>query len=135
MVEYRLVSGKTNPELVEVHNWLPNQELHFDNVRCLECHTQVQDSLMVSHNILSKDQALRRCNDCHSANSMLKASLYKYENLQARSEEGKVGTVLTNQAYIIGANQSPTLKWLSYVIFFLAIGGICIHLFFRIIKK
>jgi len=54
MKKYKLVSGHENPKLVEVHDWLPNQELHFRHVRCVECHTEVIDSLMVSHNILSK---------------------------------------------------------------------------------
>ena len=80
MKKYKMVSGHDNPNLVEVHDWLPNQGLHFQHVRCIECHTEVVDSLMVSHNILKKDKAVRKCVQCHSANSRLKASLYKYEN-------------------------------------------------------
>jgi hypothetical protein len=66
---------------------------------------------------------------------MLKASLYKYENLQARSEDGKLGALITNEAYIIGANQNPLLKLLSFIIFGLALIGIAIHWIFRIVKK
>jgi len=39
MKKYSLVSGHENPKLVEIHSWLPNQELHFQHVRCIECHT------------------------------------------------------------------------------------------------
>lgn len=135
MKKYQLVSGHDNPQLVEIHSWLPNQELHFKNVRCIECHTQVVDGLMVSHNIQEKDKALRKCVECHSANSRLKASLYKYQNLQKRAEDGSLKTVLSNESYVIGSQQIPILKLLSYIIFIAVLAGVLIHSFFRIIKK
>ena len=135
MKKYELVANHENPKLVEIHSWLPNQELHFSHVRCIECHTEVTDSLMVSHNILSKDKAVRNCVECHTANSRLKASLYKYQNLQKRSDNATVNTVLANESYIIGTHQVPFLKWLSILIFFAAMLGIIIHGIFRIIKK
>ena len=135
MKRYKLVSGHENPKLVEVHEWLPNQALHFQHVRCIECHTEVVDSLMVSHNILKKDQAVKKCAECHSANSRLKASLYKYENLQQRAEKGGVDVILANSSYIIGTHQSPFLKLLSILIFLVTVAGIIIHTIFRILKK
>ena len=135
MKKYKLVSGHENPKLVQIHDWLPNQELHFSHVRCIECHTEVVDSLNVSHNILAKTKAVRKCVECHSANSRLKASLYKYQNLQKRSENGGINTVLANESYVIGTHQSPLLKMISIVIFLLALAGITIHIVFRIIKK
>lgn len=135
MKKYKLVSGQNNPQLVKVHEWLPNQELHFQHVRCIECHTEVTDSLMVSHNILSKDKALRKCAECHSANSRLKASLYKYQNLQKRAEQGGIKLVTANESYVIGAHQTPILKITSIVIFIFTLIGILIHGFFRITKK
>ena len=135
MKRYELVSGHENPKLVQIHAWLPNQELHFKNVRCIECHTQVLDSLKVSHNILPKKEALRKCVECHSSNSRLKASLYKYQNLQKRSESGTLNTVLANESYVIGSHQSPFLKLASIIIFLLALSGIIIHSVFRILNK
>ncbi len=135
MKRYKLVSGHENPQLVQIHDWLPNQELHFKNVRCIECHTEVIDSLNVSHNILSKEKAVRNCVECHSSNSRLKASLYKYENLQKRSEDGSLSTVISNESYVIGSQQLPFLKTLSYIIFFATLAGIVIHGILRIIIK
>jgi hypothetical protein len=132
---YKMVSGHDNPKLVQVHEWLPNQELHFKHVRCIECHTEVTDSLMVSHNILEKKYALKKCVECHSSNSRLKASLYKYQNLQTRAEKGIFNTVLANESYVIGTQQSPLLKLLSIVIFLLTLTGIVIHSAFRFFKK
>ena len=135
MKKYNLVAGHSNPKLIEIHSWLPNQELHFKHVRCIECHTEVIDSLMVSHNILSKDHASKKCAQCHSANSKLKASLYKYQNLQKRSEGGTGFSILSNSSYTIGTHQSPILQLLSFLIFAATLLGVLIHSIFRYLKK
>ena len=135
MIKFKLVSGRENPELVRIHEWLPNQELHFKQVRCLECHTEVVDGLMVSHHILKKEQAVRNCVECHSANSRLKASLYKYQNLRQQSEEGGLKSVISNESYVIGSQQIPFLKTLSIIIFVLTFTVIVIHGIFRFLKK
>ncbi|MGE0020902.1 MAG: cytochrome c3 family protein [Draconibacterium sp.] len=135
MNRYEMISGHENPKIVQIHEWLPNQELHFKNVRCIECHTEVTDTLMVSHNILKKELAVRKCVECHNSDSRLKASLYKYANLQSRSDSSSVKSIFTNQSYVIGAQQFPLLKKLSYIIFFMAIGAMLIHLIFRYLKK
>ncbi|RZT97232.1 cytochrome c3-like protein [Ancylomarina subtilis] len=132
---YQLMSDSVNPKLVETHNWLPNQKLHFESVRCIECHTQVKDSLMISHNILPKEKALKLCVECHTANSHLNASLYKYKNIQARTKKGKLGIILSNKSYVIGAYQNDILNLLSILIFMAIIAGVIVHSFFRIIKK
>lgn len=135
MKRFSLVSEDEQPAVVDIHNWLPNQELHFKHVRCIECHTSDKDNLMVSHNILSKEEAVRRCAECHSSNSLLKASLYKYQNLQQRAEDGTVSGLISNESYVIGSHQIPILKTISLIIFFATVFGIVIHLIFRIIIK
>jgi hypothetical protein len=135
MKKYQLVSGHENPQIIQIHEWLPNQEAHFKHVRCIECHTKVVDSLMVSHNILGKDEALRKCVECHTSDSRLKASLYKYQNLQQRSENGNLSTVISNTSYVVGTNQVPLLNKINLIILILLFGGIIIHTVFRILKK
>ena len=135
MNKYEMVSGHENPKIVQIHSWLPNQDLHFKHVRCIECHTDVVDSLMVSHDILSKDKAVRKCAECHNSDSRLKASLYKYTNLQNRNDNGSIKSILSNPSYVIGSQQFPLLKKLSFIIFFLAISVMVVHLIFRILKK
>jgi hypothetical protein len=134
-IKYQLVSDQMKPELSQIHEWLPNQELHFKHVRCIECHTEVVDSLAVSHNILPKEKALKKCYECHSKNSRLEASLYKYHNLKKRSEKGKINTIVSNKSYVIGAYQSTLLNNIFAAIFFFILLGIAIHLIFRIVKK
>ena len=135
MKKFQTVAGSPIPTVVDIHNWLPNQALHFQHVRCIECHTAVEDDLMVSHNILSKEHAVRRCAECHSSNSLLKASLYKYQNIQERSENGGILGVLSNENYVIGSHQIPILKTISLILFFAAIAGIIIHSIFRYTLK
>ena len=135
MKQFHLVSGRDNPRIVEVHEWLPNQQLHFENVRCIECHTEVEDGLMVPHNILKKENAVRKCVECHSANSKLQASLYKYQNLQQRAEGGNLSVILANESYVIGATKVPFLNTLGIIIFVMVLAGISVHVFFRIKKS
>lgn len=135
MEQYQLLSENKVPEIVRIHEWLPNQELHFSRVRCIECHTVTEDSLMVSHNILPKEKATKDCNKCHSKNSILQASLYKYQNLSSRSEDGKINKILSNQSYVIGSYQNDTLNLVLLLILLGTLGGIITHAIFRIIKK
>ena len=135
MSKYQLVTDGTNPQLIQAHEWLPNQELHFKHVRCIECHTVVVDSLNISHNIHGIEKAEKLCAECHSSNSKLQASLYKYENIQARSGNGTINTIIANDSYVIGAYQNPLLNLLSVLIFLATLAGIIIHTLFRILKK
>jgi len=135
MNRYEMMSGHENPKIIQIHDWLPNQELHFKHVRCIECHTEVVDSLMVSHNILSKDKAVRKCAECHNTDSRLKASLYKYTNLQSRNDNGSIKSILSNESYVIGSQQFPLLRTLSFIILALSLVAIIIHLTFRYLKK
>ena len=135
MIEYQLMSENTNPQLVQVHEWLPNQELHFEHVRCIECHTVVEDSLMVSHNIHGKTLATKNCIECHSTNSLLQSSLYKYQNISSRSGEGAIKNILSNQHYVIGTYQTQSLQYMFLIILIGTIAGMVVHTIFRIIKK
>ncbi|RKD98469.1 cytochrome c3 family protein [Marinifilum flexuosum] len=133
--KYELLTERENINILKSHEWLPNQELHFKNVRCIECHTQLSDSLLVSHVVMSKDSAIRECTSCHSANSHLMASLYRYKSLESRKGSGFLNAVIINESYVIGANRNKYLNILSVVIFGLVLIGIFTHTIFRIFKS
>ncbi len=133
--KYQILTDQNKPELLQTHSWLPNQELHFLNVRCIECHTPTGDTLMVSHKILPKEQAVHLCSDCHSTSSILRDKLYKYVAKQRRLQSGFYNSVFLNDAYVIGANRNRYLNIFSLLIFGAALIGIGIHIFFRIINK
>ncbi len=133
VVNFQRISDSTKKPLSEIHGFLPNYKLHFSAVRCIECHTSTQDTMWVSHQILEKDQAVKKCAECHSANTMLLASLYKYQNIEAR-KTGTLNAVFLNEAYVIGANRNIYLNIISVALFGLTILGIIIHVIFRLKK-
>jgi len=130
----QLMSDSKEINLVKKHDWLPNQASHFRNVRCIECHTKINDSILVSHFIVPKAEAVKGCNDCHSKNSILMTSLYKFESKEQR-KDGFVNGIIMNESYVIGANRNKYLNILSLIFFGLVILIVALHTFFRIIKK
>jgi hypothetical protein len=129
--QYQLLTEKSEINLIQKHDWLPNQAAHIANVRCIECHTRVNDSIPVAHLIKPKEQAVRLCNECHSQNSLLMASLYKFESKEKR-HDGFFNGIILNESYVIGANRNQYLNILSILILAGVIGVIIIHIAFRI---
>jgi len=66
---------------------------------------------------------------------MLEASLYKYKNLQSRSEEGKLNSIISNKSFVIGAYQNVWFNYVLILIFVLTMIGICIHIIARKVNK
>ena len=131
--KFELLTDREEIDILSKHDWLPNQSAHMANVRCIECHTQINENLPVAHLIKPKTEAVKRCNECHSQNSMLMASLYKFESKEQR-KDGFFNGIILNQSYVIGANRNEYLNLLSLIIFGGALAVIGIHLFFRIKK-
>lgn len=131
---FQLLTDRKEINLIEKHDWLPNQTSHFANVRCIECHTQINNNIPVSHFILPKEQAVKHCNECHSKNSILMASLYKFESKEQR-RDGFFNGIILNSSYVIGANRNEYLNLLSLILFIVVISIIVIHIIFRIRKN
>jgi hypothetical protein len=130
--KFALLSTRELGDVIPKHDWLPNQNLHFQAVRCIECHSEINDSLLVSHNIMSSENAVKNCVDCHSSNSILMGTLYKYQAKESRSRFGFInGAIIKNDAYVIGANRSSWLNIASLIIFGLTLGAIIVHTIFR----
>lgn len=134
--KFALLSDKHLGNIVPSHSWLPNQKMHFNSVRCIECHSVVNDSIMVAHNIRPATEAVKNCVECHSQNSILMGSLYKFQAQESRRQYGFLnGAILANDAYVIGANRSRSLNLASLLLFGIVIGAIALHTVLRIIKK
>lgn len=131
---FQLLTERSEINIIEKHDWLPNQTAHFSSVRCIECHTKLNDSIPVAHLIRPKEEAVKRCNECHSQNSLLMASLYKFESKERR-HDGFLNGIILNESYVIGANRNEYLNILSLVILVGVIGVILIHIIFRIRKS
>jgi len=129
--KYQLLTEKEEISILKTHDWLPNQTSHFASVRCIECHTKIDNNIPISHQIMPKAEAVRLCNECHSQNSILMASLYKFQSKEMR-RDGFLNGIIMNESYVIGANRNTYLNALSLIIFFVILGVIGIHVFFRL---
>ena len=114
------------PNINTSHQWLPHKDLHWKSVRCIDCHT-AQSSAGISHKILSKEKALRNCVECHSSNSILVQSLYKFQTKEERNKEGFINAVILNNSYVIGATRNYYLNLLSFIIFGLTLIALAFH--------
>lgn len=131
---YKLLTGKEEVNLIEKHDWLPNQASHFRSVRCIECHSAINDSVLVSHQINKSDLAVKKCNECHSQNSMLMESLYKFQSKEQR-RDGFLNAVILNQSYVIGATRNRYLNSISFIVFILVGAAVAAHAGVRVLKK
>lgn len=133
--KYNLILNKHNPNLIEKHEWLPNQQVHFQNVRCIECHARVNDSILIAHNVQPKSKAVKRCVECHSTNSLLRQTLYKYQSKEQISRKGFFNAVILNKSYVIGATRNYFLNVASVIMLIIILLGIIIHVYLRISKR
>ncbi len=131
---FKLLSDRDEINILEKHEWLPNQAAHFKNVRCIECHSEVNNDILVSHLINPKEKAVKKCNECHSQNSLLMSSLYKFRSKEQR-RNGFLNSIILNESFVIGANRNEYLNYISMGIFVLLVLIIGIHIFIRVIRK
>ncbi len=128
------ISKKVVPTLNSSHEWLPHLELHWANVRCIDCHA-TGTTAGVPHDILPKDKAVKDCVNCHSENSILLQTLYKFRSLQQRNEEGFINATILNNSYVIGATRNYYLNLFSFIIFGLTLIALGIHSYLRVKSK
>jgi hypothetical protein len=128
---FGLLSDRNIFNMLDRHEWLPNHLAHFKSVRCIECHAEVNDTILVAHKILPKEKAVKKCVECHSQNSILMASLYKYQIQENRSKQGYFNAAIMTETYVIGANRNIYLNLASLGIFGLALIGVIIHAILR----
>ncbi|MCE1199025.1 MAG: cytochrome c3 family protein [Marinilabiliales bacterium] len=133
--KFELISDNAKPNIIAKHDWLPNQARHFQNVRCIECHAHKKDSLLVAHNIMPKEKAVKLCQECHSKNSILMNSLYQYQLKSKATGLGFDNEKMLDNSYVIGANRNIYLNRISIAIFLLTLIGIAVHTLLRIIFK
>jgi hypothetical protein len=81
--------------------------------------------------IKPKGEAVKLCNECHSQNSILMASLYKFESKEQR-RDGFFNGIILNASYVIGANRNEYLNLLSLIVLTGVLAVIIVHLIFRI---
>lgn len=125
---------KQRPDIDAIHDWLPNTRMHWRAVRCIECHTpEVKEGKMLSHEIRNKEKAEKKCLACHSANSTLKARLYRHMVKDEQQKYGFTNSVFLSNSYIIGATRHPLLDNVVIGLVILTLGGVLAHGLVRLI--
>ncbi len=79
--------------------------------------------------------AVKNCTECHSSDSRLMATLYKFRSQEERRNDGFVNGVILNQSYVIGANRNYYLNRLSLVLFGLVLLLVSFHAILRLTIK
>jgi hypothetical protein len=121
-------SKKARPDIDSIHDWLPNARAHWKAVRCVECHTpEVAAGKMLSHEILNKDKAEKKCLSCHSANSSLKTRLYRHMVKDEQLRLGFTNSVILSNSYVIGATRHPLLDQIVLGLIALTLVGVLGH--------
>jgi len=127
---------KVRPLIDEIHDWLPNARAHWKAVRCIECHTPaVAANEPISHHILDKNQAERKCLACHSADSSLKARLYRHLVSEERERLGFANSVILANSYVLGATRHALLDTLLMIAFGAMLVGLLAHGIGRIVAR
>jgi hypothetical protein len=121
--------------IVEMHNWLPEIEKHFEGVRCLDCHTKINDEVLVAHLVLPKETSVKKCGECHSQNSILLTTLYKNQPRDSSTTEPLFNSVVKKNIYVMGANRSDIFNKICLSLMGLILCSILVHLIPRILTK
>lgn len=119
---------KARPDIDTIHEWLPNTRAHWKAVRCIECHTPaVAEGKMLSHEILNKEKAEKKCLSCHSANSSLKTRLYRHMVKDEQQRLGFTNSMILSNSYVIGATRHPQLDLILIGLTLLTLVGVLGH--------
>lgn len=125
---------KIRPDIDTIHEWLPNAKAHWKAVRCIECHTpEVAEGKMLSHEILNKEKAEKKCLSCHSSDSSLKTRLYRHLVKDEQQRLGFTNSVILSNSYVIGATRHPLLDKAIIGLVLLALAGVLTHGVIRLI--
>lgn len=130
-----LTPVKRRPDIDTIHAWLPNTRLHWQAVRCVECHTPVSPtkSLGLSHEIVGKDKAEKNCVACHTRQTALSTRLYRHLAEQETEQLGFVNSVMLRSAYIVGATRNVHLDTAALWLFGLTVAGLGAHGVIRLV--
>lgn len=113
------------PDLDTIHSWLPNTKLHWQSVRCIDCHTAAAEEK--SHEILGQKKAERKCVTCHTRNSSLATRLYRHKVAEEKQLFGFSNSIILTNSYVIGATRHPLLDTIIMIIAGLTLLGVLGH--------
>jgi predicted CXXCH cytochrome family protein len=125
-----------------LHSWLPNREVHWQSVRCVDCHTPMVSAQMaddttqdasarVSHQILAAEDSNVACVNCHSSDQQLLNRLYAYRSEEDLNRSGLIAKAIFNEAYIIGMSRNSMIDRIALLILFVTAIALLGHAYGR----
>ena len=134
---HAIAPDKERADLERAHDWLPNIQLHWKNVRCVECHTPVSTvkSLALSHQILAAKDTGRDCVACHTRDSALRTRLYRHLIAAEQESAGFANSVILRNAYVIGATRNTYLDLAGGLLIAGVVGGVTGHGILRLLDR
>ena len=132
---HALAPDKDRVDIDHAHDWLPNTQLHWKAVRCVECHTPVSTvkTLALSHEILGRSATEKNCIACHSQASTLRTRLYRHLAQSEQETDGFLNSVILRNSYVIGATRNRYLDLAGGFLIVGVVGGIAGHGMFRVV--
>lgn len=130
----KLMSKYKLATIEKAHQWIPSQKVHWETVRCVDCHSSHQPPNL-SHNILPPDRTVKKCEECHAMNSILMTTLYRHEKQLSREKYGFINGTILSDAYVIGTTRNVYLNAISIGIFILTLAGIFTHATLRFVSS
>jgi predicted CXXCH cytochrome family protein len=128
--EFGRLAHRPPPDLDRAHQWLPHRDLHWRQVRCLDCHSSYEPPIG-SHHLLPATRAVRECVSCHSANSILKLKLYRHRRREETQRLGFMNAMIVNDAYVIGATRNRFVDLTGAFVVGSAVLGVALHAAWR----
>jgi predicted CXXCH cytochrome family protein len=123
--------SRKRPDIDALHGWLPNTKLHWQAVRCVECHTPLAKTL--SHEVVAKDKAEKNCVTCHSTQTALRTRLYRHLVQAEENQFGFVNTAILKSSYVIGATRNTWVDIGIIGAIGATVGGVALHGALRIV--
>ncbi len=114
----------------EAHDWLPKMSIHWETVRCIDCHSSFSPPHM-SHDILPPEKTVQKCEECHSKNSILMTKLYKHEKEKSREKFGFINGTILSDAYVVGTTRNLILDTGFILLLGITVIFILLHSFLR----
>ncbi len=114
----------------EAHEWLPKMSIHWETVRCIDCHSSFSPPHM-SHDILAPEKTVQKCEECHSKNSILMTKLYKHEKEKSREKFGFINGTILSDAYVVGTTRNLILDTGFIMLLSITAIFILLHSFLR----
>lgn len=116
----------------KAHRFLPRRRAHLNNIRCIDCHASADTKVPVPHMVLSKEKAVKDCNECHSRNSLMAEKMFRSEP-GGKLQKGFYNGKMTGYVYLAGANRNGYLNMVSLIVFSLMLIAVMVHIIIRVV--